>query len=145
MPHRLTQVVSCEQSPSEESRDARIRFGNEGIRVEPQTKDAFMRFKAANQYSKTTDAINRLLRDGLSVNGYMPQVTAPFVTTRHTEMTTFTATDEEVLARYCAIHKLTWHEAISELLSKALYEVKQCEYVRSEWKPEAAEEEKRRA
>lgn len=139
MTHRLTQVIDREQRTPEESRDARIRFGNEGIRVEPQTRDAFMHFKADFQYSKTTDAMNRLLKDGLSVNGYLPQVTAPYVTDRNESSAEVDREDEEDLARYCAIHKLNWHQAIKELLHQRLQQVKACGFVRSDWSPKVEE------
>jgi hypothetical protein len=56
-----------------ESRNYKIRFGDSSfLSVESSVKDAFMHFKNDFSYSKTTDAMNRLLKDGLILRGYLP-------------------------------------------------------------------------
>ena len=63
---------------------------------------------------------------------------------RQTLLNELSAEDSEILARYCAIHQLDWHEAVSELLHNQLQIVRACGYIRREWKREE-ESEKRRA
>jgi len=65
-----------------ESRDAFIEIGARHFRVKPTTERAFSLFRASNNYSKITDALNQCIEDGLRLNGFLRENTVADVVAR---------------------------------------------------------------